>query len=63
MSGYAARSEGLIAMVKEQLQNNDVILVKGSHGSNMDVVRDALLNVSGTEEVKNTKRREQANAI
>jgi UDP-N-acetylmuramoyl-tripeptide--D-alanyl-D-alanine ligase len=51
--GYAAEVANLAKILAKDLQHNDIVLLKGSHGSRMDIVRDAI----------NRKIREEAHAV
>ena len=54
-SGYRATSQELAGLVVEAVQPNDVVLIKGSLGSQMKVVLDALLALEPVQEpVKGT---------
>lgn len=41
--GYAGNSSGLAKILIPDLQDKDTVLIKGSHGSQMDKVRDAII--------------------
>lgn len=56
-AGYAASSDGLVSMVLDAVQRGDVVLIKGSLGSKMKVVLDAL--VAQSDAVKNAAGAEE----
>ena len=50
--GYAANAAELAPLVARGIKPDDVVLIKGSRGSRMDIVRDALQNSAQTTSTK-----------
>ncbi|HEU5048379.1 MAG TPA: UDP-N-acetylmuramoyl-tripeptide--D-alanyl-D-alanine ligase [Rickettsiales bacterium] len=52
---YAENATALSPLVTEALQANDIILIKGSHGSRMDIVRDAIVKQAADSSITSPK--------
>ena len=44
--GHTAKAEELLPLVRKLIRPGDVVMVKGSHGSRMGLIVDALLAAS-----------------